>query len=171
VIFSGKAVQILFSTVKQLRSQSELDSIGLLLCFYTIHTDIDPSILYPFDQTAHTGLRVILIVLVMKILSEWSLIKIQQGNNPNKIVYWFSLFFGKARKFQKMTTNLWKRTPGTAPVSVNTLCSVTPILLSIHNRKDFRRGVDQPERSLFEERNRIRMPSTDPVQATQRQGR
>jgi hypothetical protein len=49
--------------------------------------------LYPFDQTAHTGLRVILIVLVMKILSEWSLIKIQQGNNPNKIVYWFSLFW------------------------------------------------------------------------------
>jgi len=81
VIFFGQEQYKSFSALSLLRSQSELDSIGLLLCFYTIHTDIDPSILYPFDQTAHTGLRVILIVLVMKILSEWSLIKIQQGNN------------------------------------------------------------------------------------------
>jgi hypothetical protein len=50
-------------------------------------------IVSPFVQTAHTGLRVILIVLVMKILSEWSLVKIQRGNSPNKIVYWFSLFW------------------------------------------------------------------------------
>jgi len=50
-------------------------------------------IISAFDQTAYTGLRVTIILLVMKILSEWSLIKIQRDNKPNKIVNWFSLFW------------------------------------------------------------------------------
>ncbi len=46
----------------------------------------------------YSGFRVVALFLTMKVLLEWELITIQRGENPSKIVYWFTLFWSGPQK-------------------------------------------------------------------------
>lgn len=71
--------------------------IGLYWFITMIFVHIVVILSYPitfvFNLTNYAGFRVIAIFLTMKILVDWSLIKVQRGDKPEKVVYWFTFFW------------------------------------------------------------------------------